>query len=191
MHQLRALWGEEPGTERPITPQPVQKPMPMWGGFRGPQGARMAGELGLGLQSLKGELLAPYLEGLEAGGHDSRMARMAGSVELYVTDDPERTWAEIEPYVTYRWKSYNRHMFQGTKREQEPPQYFDADGLRQQFLLGTPEQLAAQLRERTAGLPVTDLYVWADHTGLSEAAVDRHIELLVTRLYPLLKDEFA
>lgn len=65
--ELRAWWGEQPGSARTVTPPPVQRPMPMWGGFGGPQGARLAGELGLGLQSINPDLLEPYLQGLEVG----------------------------------------------------------------------------------------------------------------------------
>jgi len=186
--EMRALWGEQEGAERAITPAPIQKPVPMWGGFGGPQGARLAGELGLGLQSILAELLDPYLEGLEAGGHDRGSARMGGQVELFVTDDPKRAWAEIGDHVIYRWASYNRHMFQGTSREANPPQHFDPAEIRRQFLLGTPDELAVRIRERTAGLPVTDLCVWADYPGLSDEAIDRHIHLLVTELAPRLAD---
>lgn len=42
----------------------------MWGGFGGPMGARTAGRLGLGLQSIDPDLLDEYLAGLDAGGHD-------------------------------------------------------------------------------------------------------------------------
>lgn len=188
IQEMRALWGEAPGAERLITPAPIQTPIPMWGGFGGPQGARLAGELGLGLQSLNGELLAPYLEGLEAGGHGKDKARMAGQMELFVSDDPEKTWAEIEPFVVYRWESYNRHMFTGTRLENQPPEHFDTSNIRANFLIGTPDELAARIRERTAGLPVSDVYVWADYPGLSDAAIDRHLELLVTELGPRLRD---
>src|SRR5207247_1723546 len=51
VREIRALWGETPGAERTVTPPPVQQPIPMWAGVGGPMGARMAGRLGLGLQS--------------------------------------------------------------------------------------------------------------------------------------------
>jgi len=185
---MRALWGEQPGAERTVTPPPIQRPMPLWGGFGGPQGAGLAGELGLGLQSLDPALAEPYRAGLVAGGHGAEAARMAGGVEIFLTDDPERTWAAIEPFVTYRWESYNRYMFEGTRRELEVPQHFDTGALRSRFLLGTPEQVATAIRQRTAGLPVTDIYTWADYSGLPDEAIDRHIRLLVTELAPLLAD---
>jgi alkanesulfonate monooxygenase SsuD/methylene tetrahydromethanopterin reductase-like flavin-dependent oxidoreductase (luciferase family) len=183
--ELRRLWGEEPGAIRLITPGPLQKPMPMWGGFGGPRGARLAGRLGLGLQSIDRSLLDPYREGLAAGRHDPSRARMAGALEFFLTDDPDRAWAQIEPHVRYRWESYNRYMFEGTSNQAASP-YFDLDAIRRHFLLGSPEDVADGIRKRTDGLPVTDLFGWCDFPGLADAAVDRHIELTFTRLAPLL-----
>jgi len=182
---MRAYWGEQPGAPRIVTPTPVQRPMPLWAGFAGPKGARLAGELGLGLQSLDPRLLTPYREGLTAGGHDSQSARMSGSLSVFLTDDPEKAWAEIGEAVDYRWESYNRYFFEGTSREGEPGP-FDVPKLRQTMLMGTPEQVARMIRRQTADLPVTDLHAWADFPGISEEAIDRHIHLLVTALAPLL-----
>jgi len=186
VQSMRALWGEAEGAQRLVTPPPLQQPMPLWGGFGGPQGARLAGELGMGLQSMLPELLAPYREGLAAGGHDPGLARMAGNIQLLLTDDPERAWAEIAPHVAYRWQSYNRYMFEGTRREHEAPQHFDVSQLRDTFLIGTAEAVAEELRRRIAGLPITDLFFWADYPGISDEMIDRHIRLAVTELGPLL-----
>jgi alkanesulfonate monooxygenase SsuD/methylene tetrahydromethanopterin reductase-like flavin-dependent oxidoreductase (luciferase family) len=184
---LRALWGEEPGAARPVTPAPIQHPMPMWGGFGGPMGARTAGRLGLGLQSISHDLYEEYVLGLESGGHGAATARMAGQVEFFLSDDPERAWAEIGEHVVYRWNSYNRYMFEGTKRAADLPRYFDVDAVRDQFLLGTPEEVASVIRERTAGLPVTDIFSWSDYPGISDELIDRHLELTFTELAPRLR----
>jgi len=42
-----------------ITPPPVQAPLPMWLGYRGPRGAYHAGLLGEGLLRIDRDLLAP------------------------------------------------------------------------------------------------------------------------------------
>jgi alkanesulfonate monooxygenase SsuD/methylene tetrahydromethanopterin reductase-like flavin-dependent oxidoreductase (luciferase family) len=187
IHTLRQLWGEAPGAERTVTPGPIQQPVPMWGGFGGPMGARTAGRLGLGLQSLSHDLYDEYLVGLEAGGHAASTARMAGQVEFFVSDDPERAWAEIGEHVVYRWNSYNRYMFEGTSRAADPPQHFDLDTVKDRFLIGTPEQVAAVIRERTAGLPVTDFFSWSDYPGIADELIDRHLELTFSEVAPLLR----
>jgi alkanesulfonate monooxygenase SsuD/methylene tetrahydromethanopterin reductase-like flavin-dependent oxidoreductase (luciferase family) len=184
---MRMLWGEEPGATREVTPPPVQRPVPMWGGFGGPKGAGLAGNLGLGLQSLKPELLAPYRDGLAAGGHDPSSARMSQAVEFFLTDDPERAWSQIERHVVYRWESYNRYMYEGTSRESDAARYFDPDEVPERIVVGTPSHVAAVIGERVGSLPVTDLYAWSDYPGLPDELVDRHIQLTFEKLRPLLR----
>ncbi len=161
--------------------------MPMWGGFGGPMGARTAGRLGLGLQSIDPGLLDEYLTALEQAGHDPSTARMSGQIEFLIADDPEKAWAEISEHVIYRWNSYNRYMFEGTRREADPPQHFDTGSIADRFVIGTAEDVAATIRERTRGLPVTDVYCWADYPGMPDELVDRHIELMFTEVAPLLR----
>ncbi len=61
-----------------VTPPPLQQPIPLWLGYQGPQGARRAGRLGVGLLSLDRRLLEPYQEGLVAAGLSPDEARMGG-----------------------------------------------------------------------------------------------------------------
>ena len=187
IRDLRRLWGEEPGPVRTVTPPPIQRPIPMWGGFGGPMGAHTAGQLGVGLLSIDATLLAPYREGLAAGHHPSSAARLAGQFEFFVSDDPERTWADIKDHVMYRWTSYNHYMFEGTRREAEAPQDFDSAAISERFLIGTPEQIAAAIRGRIGDLPVTDVYGWSDYPGLPDEMIDRHLELTFSQLAPLLR----
>ena len=187
IRELRQLWGEEPGAERRVTPAPVQPRMPMWGGFGGPMGARLAGRLGLGLQSIEADLLADYRRGLEHGGHEPQLARMGGHVEFLLADDPDRAWSQVKQHVLYRWNSYNRYMYEGTSRESSPPVVGEDEAIGGRIEIGTPEQIAATIRDRIAGLPVTDLWGWSDVPGMPDDLVDRHLELTFTRLAPLLR----
>lgn len=188
IRELRQFWGETPGAARPVTPAPVQSPMPMWGGFGGPMGARTAGRLGLGLQNTRPDLVSEYLTAMESAGHDADQARLAGSVEFFVSDDPERTWSQIAEHVLYRYESYNRYMLEGTRREGMAHEtHFDMDKIRKDFVIGTPEEIAAAIRERMSGLPVTDVYCWSDYPGMPDELVDEHIELTFRYVAPLLR----
>jgi alkanesulfonate monooxygenase SsuD/methylene tetrahydromethanopterin reductase-like flavin-dependent oxidoreductase (luciferase family) len=188
INELRALWGE--GSERAVTarPEPIQSPMPMWGGFRGPRGARMAGELGLGLQWADAELLEPYRAGLVSGGHDATWARMAGSFRFLLADDPEQAWARTREHVNYRWDSYNNHRVLGANKPSPAPVDSDewiADG---RFILGSVDDVAHAIIDRTKGLPVTDIMFWAEYPGMPDDLIDRHIELAFTELQPRLRE---
>ena len=187
--ELRELWGEEEGDSPVVTPPPIQRPMPIWAGFGGPMGARVAGRLGLGLQSLDPAIYEDYRRALIDAGHEPDTARVAGHVELLVSDDPERTWAAIGDHVLYRWDSYHRYMFEGTRLESDPPPAPDPDEVRRRFLIGTPEEVASAVHQRVGGLPVTDLFVWADYPGIPDDTIDRHLELTFSRVAPLIRGE--
>ncbi|MEX1008715.1 MAG: LLM class flavin-dependent oxidoreductase [Acidimicrobiia bacterium] len=187
VREMRRLWGEEPFDDAQlVTPPPVQRPMPLWFGFGGPDGARLAGRLGGGLLSGDAALLEPYLVGLERGGHDRSRAKMTTSVEFLLADDPERAWNIVQEHAAYRWNSYARYMFEGTRRAAPPPvtaaDWADTGG----FVIGTPEHIAGVIRDRIGNLPVTDVYGWSDFPGMPDELVDRHIELTFTALKPLL-----
>jgi hypothetical protein len=50
----------------------------------------------------------------------------------------------------------------------------------------TPQQAAAVVRDRTAGLPVTDVFCFGDIGGLDTDLVDRHVELVAGTLPALI-----
>lgn len=189
INELRSWWGETADGTRVISPRPLQQPVPLWGGFNGPMGARLAGRLGMGLQSLDHTLLEPYRQGLATAGHRVDSARMAGPVEVIVTDDPERSWNLLGPSVTHRWESYQRHMFQGTRAEVDPPAAPTSQQVRARVIIGTATEIADELRTRYAGLPVTDIMVWGEYPGMDDAAIDDHLLGLVTGLAPCLADD--
>ncbi|MEO6989208.1 MAG: LLM class flavin-dependent oxidoreductase [Aquihabitans sp.] len=180
------LWGGE------LLPPPVQEQIPMWLGYQGPQGARRAGVLGVGLLSLRRSLLDPYLEGLVAGGHDAGIARMGGVVDLIVADDPEMTAHELAPHYAYQVGSYLRSRTEGTD-ETPPPDPDPARLATQMTTAGAPglavrtaDDAVALLRERTAGLPVEHVYLWGSVAGMPDHIVERHIELAFGTVRPQL-----
>ena len=178
--------------ERTVTPPPVQDPVPLWGGFQGPRGARLAGRLGMNLLTLDRRLLGPYVEGLEEGGFPAGSARMGGVVNLVLADDPEAVWPRVAPHLSYQWDSYNRYMVEGT--DQPVPKPIDPerwrapgrDGAPPRFQVLTAEDAARALRERTDGLPVEHVYLWASIAGMPDDLVDRHVELVAGTLAPML-----
>jgi len=189
--ELRRLWGAGG-----VTPPPVQRRLPIWLGYLGPRGARRAGLMGEALLSPSAESWPHYRDGLAEGGHDPATARMAGGVQAYVTDDPERDWPLVAPYIAYQQDTYRRYMVEGT--DQPVPRPVDPDRLRARgpgrgslsyYLFGTPEQVAAGIREHTASAPVETVWLWGSVAGMPEDMVARHVGTICTRLRPLL-DEF-
>ena len=173
-----------------VTPPPAQRPFPIWLGYQGPQGARRAGRLGVGLLSLDRRLLEPYREGLVEGGHDPASARTGGMLDIVVADDPEAALERILPHYLHQANTYAECAVAGTGVE---PRVLTAEkvmgrstapgqvpGLR----VLTPDDAVAAIREATEGAPVEHVYLWASVAGMPGDLVDRHVELLCTRVAP-------
>jgi alkanesulfonate monooxygenase SsuD/methylene tetrahydromethanopterin reductase-like flavin-dependent oxidoreductase (luciferase family) len=191
--EIRQLWADPR-----VTPLRAQDHIPIWLGFAGPKNVRRAGELGEGLLALDPRLYAPYQEGLIAGGHSPTIARMGGMVNAWITDDPDEDWPKIARYAHYWIESYRRAAVEGTSDPAPPPVDMDqlrtADITRGWDMFGdchipitTPEDAARQLRDYLAGLPVEQIYFWASYAGMPEAMVARNVQMICTRLAPLLR----
>jgi alkanesulfonate monooxygenase SsuD/methylene tetrahydromethanopterin reductase-like flavin-dependent oxidoreductase (luciferase family) len=163
--QLEEMW--ESGS---ATPPPVQRPLPLWLGVRGPRGARAAGRLGAGLLWIDRALLGPYLEGLEEGGHPAESARMAGLVNVVLADDPERAERIVLPAA----------------RAARAAAYRGGEGL-ERLRVVTPADAAGVITDQVRGLPVTDVFCFDRIGGTDDDLADRHVELLATALPPLLE----
>jgi alkanesulfonate monooxygenase SsuD/methylene tetrahydromethanopterin reductase-like flavin-dependent oxidoreductase (luciferase family) len=189
VRQIRTLWASDT-----LRPPPVQARIPIWLGYQGPKGAHRAGVLGEGLLSVNGALLEPYREGLIAGGHDPASARMAGALSAFVTDDPERDWPIVSKHVSWQADSYRTHMVDGT--DQPMPKPVDPERIRNKgltngfhgLLVDTPQNVAAQVREATDGLPVQTVFFWVSIAGMPEEMVLRHMQTICGELAPLLED---
>lgn len=186
--RVRELWAGV------VTPAPVQSRLPIWMGYQGPQGAARAGRLGEGLLSVDAGLWPVYRQALVEAGHDpASSGRMAGSVNGWVTEDPEGDWPVVAGHVAAQFDSYRRYMVEGTDRPLPPP--VDPEKLRARrssrgplstIVYGTPEEVASRVRQTTAGAPVETVFFWASIAGMPEALVLRHVEVLCTRLAALL-----
>jgi alkanesulfonate monooxygenase SsuD/methylene tetrahydromethanopterin reductase-like flavin-dependent oxidoreductase (luciferase family) len=205
------LFGVEPGTRYPrteqcidevrrlwrnggVTPRPVQDDVPVWGGFYGPRGARLAGRLGMGLLYLSRTRFADYREALEAAGHPPDRARVSGLMPIVLADDPERALHAIAPHLAHQFDSYARHEVEGTGQEPPPPvDPFELvrpgpKGEPPRFQVLTVEEAAAYLRRRSEGLPVQHMILWASVAAMPEELVDRHVELVCTDLARALRE---
>ncbi|TMK67437.1 MAG: LLM class flavin-dependent oxidoreductase [Actinobacteria bacterium] len=184
VRELRELWAEGR-----VTPPAVQDPIPLWLGYQGPQGARRAGRLGVGLLSINRDLLEPYREGLQEGGHDPASARMAGQLNIVIADDPEPAWARIQDHVAYQHNSYRRYLVEGTGRPDphpvDPARIRErGSGVLARFDVVTPDGAVALITRHVEGLPVEHLYLWATIAGMPDDIAARHVELLTDVVRP-------
>lgn len=163
------------------TPPPVQRPLPVWVGARGPRGARIAGRTGAGLLWIDPDLLGPYRAGLAAGGHPATAARMGGLVNVFLADDPDAARERIRPAARSNRSSYaGNDRGAATSRAAFP-----------KLTVLTAQDAAAFVADRAAGLPVTDVFCFGDIGGLDPDLVDRHVELVAGTLPRLLQERTA
>ncbi|MFD7291882.1 LLM class flavin-dependent oxidoreductase [Streptomyces sp. NPDC059897] len=193
VREIRRLW-DEGG----VTPGPLQSPVPLWGGFYGPRGARLAGRLGIGLLHINHEMYGHYREGLAEGGHDPESARVSDLLPIILADDPEAAWPRVAPHVAHQMNSYMQGSVEGTDLPRPPllsadqfPQRPNEDGSFSLLEILTPEAAAARIVERTKGLPVRHLIFWASVAGMPDDLVVRNIELISERLPVLLAEHLG
>ena len=176
-----------------VTPPAVRRPFPLWLGYQGPQGARRAGRLGVGLLSLDRSLLEPYHQGLAEGGHDPASARTGGMLDIIVADDPEAAFERILPHYVHQLNSYRAATVAGTDRP--APKEITADRLRSGITTAgqipglrvlSPADAVAAIRGATIDAPVEHVYLWASVAGMPDDLVERHVHLLATEVRPNL-----
>jgi len=172
-----------------VTPPAAQNPFPLWLGYQGPQGAKRAGRLGVGLLSLDRALLGPYREGLVEGGHDPAIARTGGMLDIIVADDPEEAFERILPHYAHQLNSYRAASVAGSGRD--APKEITVEKLRggaaqkgqiPGLRVLTPTDAVSAIREATEGSPVEHVYLWASVAGMPDDLVERHVELTCTQV---------
>lgn len=176
-----------------VTPPAAQNPFPIWLGYQGPQGAKRAGRLGVGLLSLDRSLLDPYREGLVEGSHDPATARTGGMLDIIVADDPEEAFERILPHYAHQLNSYRAAAVAGSGRD--APKEITVEKLRggaaqkgqiPGLRVLTPTDAVTAIRDATEGSPVEHVYLWASVAGMPDDLVERHVELTCTQVAPNL-----
>ncbi len=160
-----------------VTPAPVQRPLPVWVGARGPRGARLAGRTGAGLLWIDPDLMTPYLAGL-ADADPPALPRVGGLVNVFLADDPDQVWEKIRENGRRNRASYEDAGGAADRAAAFPKLH-----------VYTPASAAAFIIRLCAGMPVTDVFCFGDIGGLADDLVDRHTELVVRELAPLLAEE--
>ncbi|AUY52694.1 LLM class flavin-dependent oxidoreductase [Streptomyces sp. CB01881] len=187
IREILRLW-----EEKAVTPLPIQDPPPVWGGFYGPRGARIAGRLGIGLLHISHAMFGHYREGLAEGGHDPRSARVSDLLPIILAEDPEAAWHRVAPHLAHQVNSYRQGSVEGTGRstplltaeDLRDPNAQDTRGL---LDILTPEDAAVRIRELTKDLPVRHLIFWASIAGMPDDLVTENIRLVTEKLPPLLR----
>lgn len=140
---------EHEGRTVRVTPRPVTRPHPMvmiGGGV--PAAARRAVRLHLPMMPMHDDpaVVAAYKEEAQRIGFEGGFVmRPSGPTFVYVTDDPDRSWPQLAPYLLYEAQTYS--SFQTVGQHSLPRvDATDVDGLRRapQLWVGTPDDIVAR-----------------------------------------------
>jgi probable LLM family oxidoreductase len=178
-----------------IYPRPVQSPFPIWLGVGGtPQSFVRAGSLGLPLMVaiIGGDthrfrpLVDLYREAGKRSGYSPEQLKVGLHSLGYVADT---TQAALNDYYPGYAETFTRI---GRERGWPPVQraHFDAQtGPKGALLVGSPEEVAEKIRRHSEALGgISRVTFQMDNAGLSHQQLLRAIELLGTRVAPLLQE---
>jgi alkanesulfonate monooxygenase SsuD/methylene tetrahydromethanopterin reductase-like flavin-dependent oxidoreductase (luciferase family) len=166
-----------------VMPPPIAGEVPMWGGFFGPRGARLAGRYGMGLlpsAAAMRNLLEPYREGLVAGGHGADSARMRVPMRFMLATDVDRATELIAPGLTAQRASYQQNSSLGGQASEVPQM--------DEFQVLTVDEAEVHVKEITAMLPIEEIIVWGRPGLAPEDLAEQNVRLLCTELLPRLTD---
>jgi alkanesulfonate monooxygenase SsuD/methylene tetrahydromethanopterin reductase-like flavin-dependent oxidoreductase (luciferase family) len=177
-----------------IYPRPVQNPMPLWLGVGGTPGSFIrAGVLGLRLMVaiIGGEtrrfspLVNLYREAYQKSGHPAQEMKVGLHSLGYVAETTEQAHEDYFPGYA---EMFNKI---GKERGWSPVTY---EGFKAQvgptgaLLVGSPEEVAEKILRHSEALGgISRLTFQMDNAGLSHQQLMRSIELIGTRVAPLVK----
>lgn len=189
---LRAWRGETfewQGRTVKVTPAPYTDPHPvLWIGGQSKFGARRAARLGLPFQPAKNDeaMLQVYFSECERLGVSKPAVYPPGTGEMFwISEDPDRSWAEIGPHLLHEATSYRGWQLAG-QRSTVRSEALSVEALRGEGLykILTPDEAVARAQADGARA-VFPLYPLCGGTPPEEAW--RSLELFVGKVLPRIQ----
>lgn len=178
---------------QPIYPRPIQEPLPVWLGVGGtPASFARAGALGLPLMVavIGGEthrfrpLIDLYRSAGEKAGHSPDKLKVGLHSLGYIAETTKKAVDEFYPGYAETFTRIGRER--GWPPVSRP--HFDAqNGLTGALLVGGPEEIAEKILHHSEALGgISRITFQMDNAGLSHAQLMNAIELLGTKVAPLV-----
>ncbi|MFC4558343.1 LLM class flavin-dependent oxidoreductase [Virgibacillus kekensis] len=176
-----------------ISPRPVQKQLPIWIGVGGtPESAARAGRLGVGmaLAILGGDPMRfkPLVDiyrtsGLDAG-HSLDKLNVGVTGHAYLANTTEAAKDEFYPYYANYWRYVNRQRGMGTRISREDFEHMSSP--QTALFVGSPEEVVEKILRQHELYGHTRFLAQVDIGGVPFQKVERSIDLLATKVVPML-----
>lgn len=179
-----------------ISPRPVQEEIPIWIGVGGtPESAIRAGRLGVGmaLAILGGDpvrfkpLVDLYREAGKQAGHPEEQLKVGVTGHAYLAETTEKAKDEFYPYYANYWSYVNRQR-SGFGMKMSRSDFDQVASPETALFVGSPEQIVEKILHQHELYGHTRFLAQMDIGGLPFSKVARNIELLATKVVPMLNE---
>jgi alkanesulfonate monooxygenase SsuD/methylene tetrahydromethanopterin reductase-like flavin-dependent oxidoreductase (luciferase family) len=172
-----------------VTPRPLQQPgPPIWVGGASTAAARRAGRLGCRFMPdaiPPREVFDVYRQTLIEHGHEPDAFPVASSRTIYVCEDTEKGWHEVKEHFLYAFNRYREWFAAAGDHAYRGSPLADADELpRDNYVVGTPDQVIAEIEAMRRRYPLEHLYFWARPPGLAIEKSYSSLELFARHVIP-------
>lgn len=193
---IRALWRGErvdyAGTHyqlegAELSPLPVQRPgPPLWVGGFAPVAAKRAARLGDGYIGT-GDMTAQsrmFRDEWDARGRAGRARLAGGHFWLIVSNEPDRTFADIAPHLMYQIEVYNRWL--GDAGQALFPPIDRPDTLRELGIVHCvgPQQACDLIGDYVEQTGIERYYTWTVPPGYPVERMNEHLALFASDVMP-------
>lgn len=180
-----------------LMPRPVQQPIPIWVGARGPKAIRRAAAMGANLMTTLGPDPVPeYLAALQSLGRDPAQARVAQLRMVYVAETDDQAWEEAQHHLWHVFDYYRGVLssaadVEGDKELADWPMK-RAEDLRDSpiaadLFVGSAETVAAKLDRFVSGTVCTDFILSTHLAGIDVRLSTRSLELFAREVMPAFR----
>jgi alkanesulfonate monooxygenase SsuD/methylene tetrahydromethanopterin reductase-like flavin-dependent oxidoreductase (luciferase family) len=180
-----------------LSPKPVQEPVPIWIGARGPKAITKAAEMGYHLMATLGPDPAPiYLETLQKSGKNIEDFKIAQLRMVYCAETEDQAWAECQDHLFHMLEFYQDILSEAADAEgddaplpvQKPSDMRDSV-LAEHFMIGTANQIADKIERFSQDFHCTDFILDSQFPGLDPSRGTRALELFAKEVMPQFQDK--
>ncbi len=171
-----------------VLPRPLSQPHPelLWGGMTSKaieRGARLGLSFACNLGRREIQL---YRDALKRYGKDPSRFNVVGNRIVYIADNPDQAWSDIEQAALYQASLYGKWLSAASGPDQSWV-WPDADRLKQTAIIGSAEQVRQRLQRLVQAAEMTELIIAMQLPGLNPAKTMRSLEKFAADVLPYLR----